>query len=176
MAEGRWLVAAKVCIDCIVATATGITVLLRCAAATAFFVHGGAKCTGCSCYDDTWILSVATGVWRGSSSTASQDEDEDCPIHPDYRHSVTGMENRGTVLFSFGGESYRPGAYWNDILDLPWRLWLRLLLKRWKEWLAPSVPSVVKFPLFLCSMLGSTVVYVLTVMQRHRGSKAAGLK
>ena len=75
-------------------------------------VHGGAYCApGCTCNAEVWTFEVASGKW-----TAFEVERGMVPMQRHY-HSVV-LDPVRHDLYVFGGESYKPYAYLNDV----WRL------------------------------------------------------
>eukprot|EP00667_Euglena_gracilis_P019147 EG_transcript_20463 len=72
------------------------------------YVFGGADCSaGCTCMDDLWRYSVLEMEWTELKVKG-----------PTNRHFHTGVMTSADVLYIFGGESYRPYKYFNDVWNI----------------------------------------------------------
>jgi len=79
----------------------------------AFILMGGAKCViSCDCLNDLWIFNIHTQTWREVLPTAGSH----IPVARHFHHGV--LEPKTGYFYIFGGESYKPYAYWNDV----WRI------------------------------------------------------
>ena len=69
-------------------------------------VVGGAICTpGCTCLDDVWAFDTDTRLWSHRGSTGAFGR----------RHSFAAAGSRKGDLYLFGGESFEPYTYYNDV-------------------------------------------------------------
>lgn len=127
-------------------------------------VSNGAQCSGgCKCLADTWAFSLNTEQWKQLSTHPRQ-----TPIGR-YFVSAATLRDR---LFVFGGESYAPYAYWNDMWSL--------------EIAKTSTPDVVSNPLankeepdlrkrpVAKFITNDSVDYSLLYSASHGGSVSAG--
>ena len=69
------------------------------------YLFGGARCNpGCSCNAELWMLDIDKDFeWNLIAKGG--------PTHR-YRHSITHV---GSSLYIFGGESFNPSGYYNDV-------------------------------------------------------------
>eukprot|EP00669_Euglena_mutabilis_P014281 TRINITY_DN9338_c0_g1_i1.p2 TRINITY_DN9338_c0_g1~~TRINITY_DN9338_c0_g1_i1.p2 ORF type:complete len:270 (+),score=48.52 TRINITY_DN9338_c0_g1_i1:597-1406(+) len=98
----------------LVQPADGVSPTPRGAAAAAadplrpvMYVFGGAACHGgCQCTSDLWQFSRATNTWKEIKPPGPQ---------PTNRHFHSLSVSPDRVLYVFGGESYDPYMYFNDV-------------------------------------------------------------
>jgi Galactose oxidase, central domain/Kelch motif len=122
------------------------------------YLYGGAECNpGCSCRQGVWIFDIVTQKWALQPPV---DASFAQPVHR-YKHS---MVSDGRALYVFGGESYKPSGYYNDV---------------WKYAVSESTqsPSILAnalrwksaaafYPIFLLFITG--IIVVLYCLNRHR--------
>jgi len=110
------------------------------ALSSTLFMLAGARCDpGCSCSDEVWAFDTLGGKWQvlrqAKPAKTVHLAQRDAPVHR-YKHTVVLSQNAllGSVqlgepgtkneeelavvkasMYLFGGESFRPTSYWNDV-------------------------------------------------------------
>ena len=83
---------------------------------TTILLFGGANCKpACKCSNELWQFDIESEVWKKIAVTQKKDS-RSVPVHR-YRHSFTYVAGLNTYVL-FGGESYAPSLYFNDIWTL----------------------------------------------------------
>ena len=78
-------------------------------------LYGGANCKpACKCFGDVWRYDIIKNSWN--KITVIKKKKKEIPIHR-YRHTMSYISTLNTYVL-FGGESYGPSLYFNDIWTL----------------------------------------------------------
>ena len=124
-------------------------------------VFGGADCTGgsCTCMGDLWSLNLDTGSWT-LVETGSADNLADSPkqrrrrrAHEPERYPIAryqhSMAASPSAVYVFGGESFRPYAYYADVWQFAFSL-------------APNEsPSLLSHPYLVILFLVASIIYLV---------------
>eukprot|EP00944_MAST-04C_sp_MAST-4C-sp1_P013180 g13180.t1 len=79
-------------------------------------LFGGANCKpACRCSNELWQFDIENEAWK-KIAVKKKEASRSIPVHR-YRHSLTYVSDLNTYVL-FGGESYAPSLYFNDIWTL----------------------------------------------------------